>query len=119
MNKIVINIIKRLLEKAKGLWADELPGVLWAYRTTAKTSTGETPFSLAYGTKAVIPVECGIPSARYIWFKEDSNKELLNHSLDAIKELRDKAHLRTAFYQQKVAQHYNKNVKVRTFKIGD
>ena len=39
-NKTVINIIKRRLEKAKGLWADELPGVLWAYRTTAKTSTG-------------------------------------------------------------------------------
>ncbi|KAL5569844.1 hypothetical protein UlMin_026419 [Ulmus minor] len=56
-NKTVINIIKRRLEKAKGLWADELPGVLWAYRTTAKTSTGETPFSLAYGTEAVIHVD--------------------------------------------------------------
>ncbi|KAL5565321.1 hypothetical protein UlMin_028485 [Ulmus minor] len=72
-NKTVINIIKRRLEKAKGLWADELPGVLWAYRTTAKTSTGQTPFSLAYGTEAVIPVECGIPSARYMWLDEDSN----------------------------------------------
>ena len=107
-NKTVINIIKRRLEKAKGLWADELPGVLWAYRTTAKTSTGETPFSLAYGTEAVIPVECGIPSARYMWLNEGSNTDLLNHSLDAIDELRDKAHLRTALYQQKVAQHYNK-----------
>ncbi|KAL5569381.1 hypothetical protein UlMin_025956 [Ulmus minor] len=97
-NKTVINIIKRRLEKAKGLWADELPGVLWAYRTTAKTSTGETPFSLAYGTEAVIPVECGIPSARYMWIDEDSNRVLLNHSLDAIDELRDKAHLRTALY---------------------
>ena len=115
----VINIINRRLEKAKGLWADKLPGVLWAYRTTANTSTGETPFSLAYGTEAVIPVECGIPSARYMWLDEDSNRELLNHSLDAIDELRDKAHLRTALYQQKVAQHYNKNIRVRTFKIGD
>ncbi|KAL5570327.1 hypothetical protein UlMin_026902 [Ulmus minor] len=56
-NKTVINIIKKRLEKAKGLWADELPGVLWAYRTTAKTSTGETPFALAYGIEAVIPVD--------------------------------------------------------------
>ena len=30
-NKTVINIIKKQLEKAKSLWADELPGVLWAY----------------------------------------------------------------------------------------
>ena len=54
-----------------------------------------------------------------MWLDEDSNKELLNHSVDAIDELREKAHLRTAFYQQKVAQHYNKNIRVRTFKIGD
>ena len=92
-------MFKKGLEKAKGLWAYELPGVLWAYRTTAKTSTGETPFSLAYGTEAVIHVECGIPSVRYIWLDEDSNRELLNHSLDAIDELRDKAHLRIALYQ--------------------
>ena len=87
----MVNIIKRQLEKAKGLWADELPGVLWAYQTTAKTSTGETPFSLAYGIEAVIPVECDIPSGRYMWLDKDSNRDLLNHSLDAIGELRDKA----------------------------
>ncbi|KAL5576837.1 hypothetical protein UlMin_018536 [Ulmus minor] len=114
-----LNLAKDMGIKKLSLWADELPGVLWAYRTTAKTSTGETPFALAYGTEAVIPVECGIPSARYMWLDEDSNTELLNHSLDAIDELRDKAHLRTALYQQKVAQHYNKNIRVRTFKTGD
>ena len=102
-NKTVINIIKKQLKKAKGLWADKLPGVLWAYRTTAQTSTSETPFSLAYGTEAVIHVKYGIPSARYMWLDEDSNRELLNHSLDMIDELRDKAHLRTTFFQQKVA----------------
>ena len=77
--------------------------MLWAYQTTAKTSTGETPFSLAYGTEAVILVEYGIPSARYMWLDEDLNRELLNHSLDTIDELRDKAHLHTTLYQQKVA----------------
>ena len=119
INKIVIKIIKKRLKKAKGLWVDELPGVLWAYQTTACTSIGETPFSLAYGMEAVIPVEYGILSARYIWLDEDSNRELVNHSLDEIDELHDKAHLRTAFYQKKVAQCYNKNIRVRTFKIGD
>ena len=54
-----------------------------------------------------------------MWLDEDSNRDLLNHSLDAIDEPRDKAHLRTALYQQKVAQHYNQNIRVRTFKIGD
>ena len=54
-----------------------------------------------------------------MWLNEDSNGELLNHSLNAINELHDKAHLRTALYEQKVAQHYNKNIRVRTFKIRD
>ncbi len=72
--------------------------MFWAYQTTTRTSTGETPFSLAYGTEAVIPVECGIPSARYKWLDEDTNQELLNHNIDAIDELRDKAHLCTTFY---------------------
>ena len=52
----------------------------------------------------MIPVECGILSVRYMWLDKDSNRDLLNHSLDVIDELRDKAHLRTALYQQKVAQ---------------
>ena len=54
-----------------------------------------------------------------MWLDEDSNRELLNYNLDAIDELRDKAYLRIAFYQQKVAQHYNKNIRVKTFKIRD
>ena len=58
----------------------------------------------------MILVECSIPSARYMWLDGDSNRELLNYNLDAIDELRDKAHLCTAFYQQKVAKHYNKNI---------
>ena len=35
---------RSLLEGAKGIWLDELSSVLWAYRVTAKTPTGETPF---------------------------------------------------------------------------
>ncbi|XP_071708983.1 uncharacterized protein [Rutidosis leptorrhynchoides] len=44
---------KRLGMKRKG-WVDELPKVLWAHRTTHKNSTGETPFSLVYGSEVVI-----------------------------------------------------------------
>ena len=51
------------LEDLKGRWADELPEVLWAYTTTART-TGETPFSLTYGYKAMVPVEIRARSLR-------------------------------------------------------
>ena len=54
-----------------------------------------------------------------MWLYEETNQELLNHNFDAIDELCDKSHLRTTYYQQKVAQHYNKNIRVRMLKIGD
>ena len=43
-NRSLLKIIKTRLEGAKGIWLDELPSVLWAYKTTARTPTGETPF---------------------------------------------------------------------------
>ena len=47
-NKAIVNGLKRRLEGAKGRFADELPSVLWAYRTTLRRSMGETLFSLTY-----------------------------------------------------------------------
>lgn len=52
-----MDYLKKRLEVAKGIWAEELPGALWAYRTTERQPTGETPFPLAYGMKAIIPTE--------------------------------------------------------------
>ena len=43
-NRSLLKIIKTRLEGAKGIWPDELPKVLWAYRTTARTPTREMPF---------------------------------------------------------------------------
>ena len=56
-NRSLIKIIKTQLKGAKGIWPDELPSVLWEYRTTAKTPIRETPFQLAYGANAVIPAK--------------------------------------------------------------
>ena len=60
----MLKIIKTWLEGAKGVWPDELPSVLWAYRTTVRTSTGETPFKLAYGSEAVIHAEVHVANHR-------------------------------------------------------
>ena len=62
VNKVVVNGLKKRLDDAKGKWVEELPHVLWTYRTTPRRSTGETPFSMTYGAKAVIPLEIGFPT---------------------------------------------------------
>nr|GEY95290.1 reverse transcriptase domain-containing protein [Tanacetum cinerariifolium] len=56
--------IKARLGKGNKNWVEELPHVLWAHRTMIKSSHGDTPFSLTYGTEAVIPTEIGMPTYR-------------------------------------------------------
>ena len=71
----MLKIIKTRLEGAKGIWLDELLGVLWAYRITVRTPTGETPFKLAYGSESVIPAEIHMANHRVIMYQEKDNEE--------------------------------------------
>lgn len=118
-NKTLIGMIKKRLEGSKGLWPKELPGVLWAYRTTARALTGETPFSLAFETEAVIPVEIGLTLSRTTNFDTNRNDKGLRGNLDLLEEKRSEATLRVAAYKQKMAKYYNSRVKTRRFVVGD
>ncbi|GKV17766.1 hypothetical protein SLEP1_g28227 [Rubroshorea leprosula] len=119
VNKCILKGIKPRLEQHKAKWADELNNVLWAYRTTSRTATGETPYHLAFGTEAVIPIEIGVPSFRVTHFDEGRNGQLLRENLDLLDDIREEARLRTLVYKQKIANFYNKRVRPRTFKVGD
>uniref|UniRef100_A0A2N9F122 Integrase catalytic domain-containing protein n=1 Tax=Fagus sylvatica TaxID=28930 RepID=A0A2N9F122_FAGSY len=118
-NRSLLKMIKTRLEGAKGLWPEELPNILWAYRTTARTPTGETPFRLTYGTEAVIPVEVGLTTWRTNNYDEVSNDAQLRSNLDLVDEVRDQAEARTRVYQQRMARYYDRRVKHREFKVGD
>ena len=118
-NRTLLKIIKTKLDKANGAWPEELPNVLWAYRTTARTPTGETPFKLTYGTEAVIPMEVGVASTRREAFHEESNDDNLRINLDCLDEVREEASVRVTKYQQRMADYYNKRVKLRRLDIGD
>ena len=94
-NRSLLKIIKTRLEWAKGVWPDELLGVLWAYTTTVRTPTGETPFKLAYGSEAVIPVEVHMMSYRVRKYQAEENEEQLRLNLDLMDEVRMDAEQRT------------------------
>ena len=75
-NRILLRGLKRRLEKAKGTWAEDVPRIVRAYHTTPQSSTMETPFSLVYGSDAMIPVEIHESSPRFQSFvAKESNKE--------------------------------------------
>ena len=112
-NRTLLKIIKTKLDDAKGAWPEELPNVLWAYRTTTRTPAGETSFRLTYGTEAVIPIEVGVTSTRRAMFSDEGNDEELRINLDCLDEVRENASSRMAKYRQKMAEYYNRRVKLR------
>ena len=118
-NRTLLKIIKAKLDDAKGAWPEELPNILWAYKTTARTPTGETPFRLTYGIEVVIPVKVRITNIRQEAFNEESNDDHLRQNLDCLDEVREQASIRMTKYQLKMVEYYNKRVKLRQLNIRD
>ncbi|GAV87338.1 hypothetical protein CFOL_v3_30764, partial [Cephalotus follicularis] len=69
--------------------------------------------------EAIIPIEIGVHSPKVMNFNEANNEEGLKNLLDLVEELKDKAAIRVAAYQQKVSRYYNKRVKPRPLREGD
>ena len=84
--------LKKRLNEKKGNWVEELNNIIWAYRTTPKTSTREMPLRITYGMDVVIPVEIGSLSYRVT---EDIDQEVNNINalicLYMLKERREQA----------------------------
>ena len=118
-NRTLLKIIKTKLDDAKGTWPEKLPNVLWAYMTTARSPTRETPFKLTYGTEVVILVEVGVTNTRRAVFSKEGNDKKLRLNLDCLDKVRDEASSRMEKYQQKMAEYYNKREKLRQLDIGD
>ncbi|KAL8105087.1 hypothetical protein AgCh_029033 [Apium graveolens] len=84
-----------------------------------RVTTGATPFMLAYGAEAVVPVEISYSSPRIQAFNAEENEEGQRLALDLIDEVRDGAHAKIVEYQKKASFYYNLRVKERFFKQGD
>jgi hypothetical protein len=56
-------------------WVKELPSVLWALHTNISRAMGHTPFSLVYGTEAMLPTEVEQKSFRVQPFNEEQSDD--------------------------------------------
>ena len=105
-----MNGFKKRLDDAKGKWVEELSYVLWTYQTMPCRLTGETPFSMTYGAEAVIPLETK--------FTLGNNDGLLEKSLDLIEERTENVRVQLAYYQYKLKQGYDANMRLRQLVPG-
>ena len=74
---------------------------------------------MTYGAEAVILLKIGFPTLRTNAFTLGGNDRLLGKSLDLIEERRENAMVRLAYYQHKLKQGYDTNVKLRPLAVGD
>ena len=120
-NKNVKKIIAKMTITYKD-WHEMLPYALHGYRTTVRTSTGATPYSLVYGMEAVTPIEVEIPSLRVLiesTLEEDEWVKTRSEQLSMIEEKRLVAMCHGQLYQRRMARAFNKKLRLREFEPGD
>lgn len=90
-----------------------------AYRTTPRSITSETPFSLVFGSEAVIPSEIQGQAFRITHFEPEDNEELLRTDSALIEERREEARARYNLYRSQVQEAFNRKVKKLEFQVGE
>jgi len=117
--------IKKIVQKMVVTYKDcheMLPYALYGYRTSMRTSTGATPFSLVYGMEDVLPIEVEIPSLRVLMEAELTKAEWCQNrydQLNMIEEKRMAALCHGQLYQSRMKQAFDKRVRPHEFKEGD
>ncbi|VFQ77719.1 unnamed protein product [Cuscuta campestris] len=119
VNRTIIDGIKKKLLSEGTKWVDELPRILWTYRTTPRRATGDTPFGLAYGFEARAPAEVVIPTRRETEYDPEVNEQNQAVELNFVEERRDEARIRAENYRRQVKSYFDSKVKPRAFQVGD
>ncbi|XP_055814196.1 uncharacterized protein LOC129883591 [Solanum dulcamara] len=119
-NKNIKRILRKMIDNYKH-WHENLSFAFLDYCTTIRTSTGDTPYLLVYGTEAILPMEVEILSLRIIQEAELSDAkwiQSLYEQLMLIDEKRMNAVCHEQLFQHRMAKAFNKKVRLRQFKLG-
>ena len=103
-------------------WHLQLPYALWGYRTSIRSSTGATPYSLVYGMEVVLPIEISVRSLRTVLESEILKVDWLQsryYQLCMMDEKRLRALYHIQGYQRRLRKAFDKKVKARDLNLGD
>ena len=121
-NKILIAILQKMIEENPRDWHRILSETLWAYRTSKRSATGVSPFSLTFGHDAVLPMEVVVPSLRVAKQNElapEEYSQAMMMELEELDEQRMQAFNSLVIQKKKIARTYNKRVKKKSFPGGN
>ena len=100
-------------------WLKELPTVVWGLRTQPSCNTGVSPYFMVYGAEAVLPADVAFQSPRIENYDEECSFEARELEVNCAEEQRLDSCVLTAKYLDVLRCYYNKNVKERSFVVGD
>jgi ribonuclease HI len=122
-NGMIIDGLKKRLydenSKKGGKWICELPHVVWGLRTQSSKATGQTPFFLVYGSESILPADIMWKSLRVEMYNEGEADEARQLELDSVEEARCTALVQSVRYLQGIRRYHDRNVRERSFSIGD
>ncbi|XP_031127679.1 uncharacterized protein LOC116029776 [Ipomoea triloba] len=118
-NRTIMDGLKKRIEEERGAWVDQLDYILWAYRTTPRRATGETPFSLTNGFEAKVPIEVLSPTDRTLHYEDQANEQMMQLEKNFLEERRDVAQCRMVEYQRAVKKYHDARVKPKYCDLGD
>jgi hypothetical protein len=120
-NKILIKIIKKMLEDNKKSWDSMLKFSLWDDKVTTKRSFGISPFHFMYGVEAIFPSQLALPMEKHFQDYQGESDDMIRRIQQLVEvqqtqeQLLDKAH----DHQQKIKHAFNKKVNKEDFQLGD
>jgi hypothetical protein len=110
-NGMILRGLKpRIFDRLKpyaGKWVKGLPSVLWALRTILSHAMGHTPFSLLYGSEAMVPTD-----------ERQSDDSRVN-DFTRLEELREATVIKLTKHQQAMRHYHAWNMNSRSFPVRD
>ncbi|KAL6332916.1 hypothetical protein AAG906_019921 [Vitis piasezkii] len=107
-NKTLCNLLKKIVDKSKRDWHEQVGETLWAYRTTYRTPTQATPYFLIYGVEVVLPLSVDPFIKDFTSSRVRSTRRKATQSPTMLRVL-----------QARLSRVFNKKVRLRSFQVGD
>jgi hypothetical protein len=122
-NGMLLDALKRWLHDAAntkgGKWIKELPNALWGLRTQPSKPTGQSPYFLVYGSEAILPADVMWDSLAVEQYDEGVSEDSRRVDIDGLEEARCAALVQSARYLEGIRRYHDRNVKERSFNVGD
>jgi hypothetical protein len=120
---MVLDALKKRLHDAAnskgGKWIKELLNALWGLCTQPSKPTGQSPYFLVHGSEAILPADVIWDSPVVEHYDEGISEDSRRFDIDGLEEARCTALVQSARYLEGIRRYHDRNVKERSFNVGD